>query len=99
MEYAKVRMNGTTFIEESFKDRKDIHQGIYVDIMMLHKVPQNIRIQKKVYVESKFVTLYALINRTNWKPEGFTQKLIVALMKVLPCQFIAKHCYKHIYKY
>ena len=31
LEYAKVRMNGTTFIEESFKDRKDLHQGIYYD--------------------------------------------------------------------
>ena len=28
LEYAKVRMNGTTFIEEGFKDRKDLHQGI-----------------------------------------------------------------------
>ena len=36
LEYAKIRMNGTTFIEEHFKDRKDMHHGIYVDIMILH---------------------------------------------------------------
>ena len=53
LEYAKVRMNGTTFIEEAFKDRKDLHQGIYVDIMILHKVPENKFIQKLVYYESK----------------------------------------------
>lgn len=47
LEYAKVRMNGTTFIEEAFKERKDLHQGIYVDIMMLHKVPKSIFLQKK----------------------------------------------------
>ena len=99
LEYAKVRMNGTTFIEESFKDRKDLHQGIYVDIMMLHKVPaDNERIHKKVYYASKFVTLYALTQR-NWKPKTSGQAMVVGLLKVLPCQIIAKWCYKQIYKY
>lgn len=98
VEYAKVRMNGTTFIEESFKDRKDLHQGIYVDIMILHKVPKNQFIQKLVYVESKFVTLYALSQR-NWKPKNSLQKLILAGLKLLPCKKLSKACYKRIYKY
>ena len=99
LEYAKVRMNGTTFIEENFKERKNLHQGIYVDIMMLHKVPaDNERIHKKVYYASKFVTLYALTQR-NWKPKTSGQSMVVGLLKVLPCQMIAKWCYKQIYKY
>ena len=99
LEYAKVRMNGTTFIEENFKERKNLHQGIYVDIMMLHKVPaDNERIHKKVYYASKFVTLYALTQR-NWKPKTSGQAMVVGLLKVLPCQLIAKWCYKQIYKY
>lgn len=99
LEYAKVRMNGTTFIEENFKERKNLHQGIYVDIMMLHKVPaDNERIHKKVYYASKFVTLYALTQR-NWKPKTSGQAMVVGLLKVLPCQIIAKWCYKQIYKY
>ena len=98
LEYAKVRMNGTTFIEESFKDRQDLHQGIYVDIMMLHKVPQSGFIKKWVYYASKFVTLYGLSQR-NWKPKSKGQAFVLELMKVLPCQIIAKQCYKRIYKY
>lgn len=98
LEYAKVRMNGTTFIEESFKDRRDLHQGIYVDIMMLHKVPQNGFIQKFVYYESKFVTLYALSQR-NWKPKGKGQAAVLCMLKLLPCKYIAKLCYQHIYRY
>ena len=98
LEYAKVRMNGTTFIEESFKDRRDLHQGIYVDIMMLHKVPQSSLAQKLVYYESKFVTLYALSQR-NWKPKSKGQSFVLGLLKVLPCQLIAKMCYRRIYKY
>lgn len=99
LEYAKVRMNGTTFIEESFKDRKDLHQGIYVDIMMLHKVPADSNwIHKKVYYACKFVTLYALTQR-NWNPKTSSQAIVVKLLKVLPCKLIANWCYKQIYKY
>lgn len=98
LEYAKVRMNGTTFIEESFKDRKDLHQGIYVDIMILHKVPESNFIQKLVYYESKFVTLYALSQR-NWRPKSKGQAIALNMLKVLPCQLIAKLCYHRIYKY
>ena len=99
LEYAKVRMNGTTFIEESFKDRKNMHHGIYVDIMMLHKVPaDNEFVHKKVYYASKLVTLYALTQR-NWKPKSTSQAMIVKLLNILPCKLIAKWCYKQIYKY
>lgn len=98
LEYAKVRMNGTTFIEENFKDRKNMHQGIYVDIMILHKIPESKFMQKMVYYESKFVTLYALSQR-NWKPKNKGQAMMLRLLKFLPCQFISKICYRHIYKY
>ena len=98
LEYAKVRMNGTTFIEESFKDRMDLHQGIYVDIMMLHKVPQKGWLQKLVYYESKFVTLYALSQR-NWKAKSMGQAAVLGLLKVLPCRLMAKMFYHRIFKY
>lgn len=98
LEYAKVKMNGTTFIEEVFKDRKDLHQGIYVDIMILHKVPKNRFIQKLVYFESKFVTLYALSKR-NWKPKTSLQALALKSLKIMPCKLMAKLFYKRIYKY
>lgn len=98
LEYAKIRMNGTTFIEESFKDRRDIHQGIYVDIMILHKVPENRFVQRMVYYESKFVTLYGLSQR-NWKPKSAFQKAALAALKILPCQAMAKCCYQRIYRY
>ncbi len=97
-EYAKVRMNGTTFIEEHFKDRKDMHHGIYVDIMILHKVPDNKFVQKIVYLESKFVTLYGLSQR-NWVPKSKLQALVLKSLKILPCKLMARIAYHHIYKY
>lgn len=98
LEYAKVRMNGTTFIEEAFKDRRDLHQGIYVDVMMLHKVPQNLFIQKLVYLESKFVTLYALSQR-NWKPKSRGQALVLNSLRFMPCKLMVRCFYRRIYHY
>lgn len=98
LEYAKVRMNGTTFIEEVFADRRDMHHGIYVDIMMLHKVPENTWVQKWVYYQSKFVTLYALSQR-GWKPKTKGQALVLKSLKLMPCKWMAKVCYKNIYRY
>ena len=98
LEYSKVRMNGTTFIEEIFKDRTDLHQGIYVDIMILHKVPCNEFVQRKIYFQSKYVTLYALSQR-NWKPKNKKQQLVLSFLKCLPNKLLLKWCYKNIYKY
>ncbi len=98
LEYAKVRMNGTTFIEEVFIDRNDLHQGIYVDIMILHKVPESKLIQKLVYYESKFVTLYALSQR-NWKPKTTVQEIVLKSLKLMPCKLMAKLFYRRIYRY
>ena len=91
-------MNGTTFIEEVYKDRRDMHHGIYVDIMILHKVTNSKWTQKSVYYRSKFVTLYALSQR-NWKPKSRGQALVLKSLKLLPCKMLAKSCYKKIYKY
>jgi len=98
LEYAKVRMNGTTFIEENFKDRKDMHHGIYVDIMILHKCPISKLLQRKIYYQSKFVTLYGLSQR-NWKPKTQVQSIVLSALKFIPKKSIAKWCYKNIYKY
>lgn len=98
LEYAKIRMNGTTFIEEHFKDRKDMHHGIYVDIMILHKVPDCVITQKLVYLYSKFVTLYGLSQR-NWKPKTKAQAIILKSLKILPCKLMANIAYRKIYRY
>lgn len=98
LEYAKVRMNNTTFIEEAFKDRKDMHHGIYVDIMILHKCPTNPIVYRAIYYVSKYVTLLALSQR-NWTPKTQLQKLAYGILNILPNRFFSGQCYKLIYKY
>ncbi|MEO1958049.1 MAG: LicD family protein [Nautiliaceae bacterium] len=98
LEYAKVRMNGTTFIEEAFKDKKDLHQGIYVDIMILHKCPKSKLWQKVIYYISKYLVLVGLMQR-NWKPKTISQKIILNIAKFLPNKFLAYLGYKLIYHF
>ena len=38
--FSKIRMNGTTFIEKDLKDR-DMHHGIYIDIMCLNNTSES----------------------------------------------------------
>lgn len=98
LEYSKVRMNGTTFIEECFKENKNMHHGIYVDIMILHKCPNNYIVKRKMYYYSKIVTVLGLLQR-NWKPKTKLQKFITFLLKFAPKKCLSKHCYKYIYKF
>lgn len=98
LEYSKIRMNGTTLIEPQFKNNKEIHQGIYIDIFILHKCPENKFIQKKLFYYSKFVTCIALSQR-NWKPKNIAQKIILSMLKILPVKCMSNHIYKVIYKY
>lgn len=98
LEYAKVRMNGTTFIEEVYKNRKDIHQGIYVDIMILHKCPDNRFIRKSIYYASKYVTLVALSQR-NWIPKNFWHRTALELLRILPNKAFTEKAYQLIYRY
>ena len=98
LEYAKVRMNGTTFIEEVYKNRKDLHQGIYVDIMILHKCPNDLKLEKSLYRKCKYVTLYALSQR-NWKAKNGIQKLALLMLNFMPNRWLVKKSYEAIYKY
>lgn len=95
LEYAKVRMNGTMYIEEAFKDVTEMHHGIFVDIMVLRQCP-TVGINKRVYYYiSKFITISALINR-NWKPHKKWQKFILPFIKLMNQGWVINKAYNYI---
>ena len=74
---SKVRMNGTTFIEEDTKDR-EMHKGFYVDVICLNNTPRNVVIRYIQYVCAKLITAKALSVRgymTNSKLKKTTMAL------------------------
>lgn len=99
VEQAKLRYNGTTLIESVFKNKKEMHQGIYLDIFILHKCPKNnLWIQKKLYYYSHFIVGVTLTKR-DWHPRTFFQKVSFAMCKVLGNQHILNYMFKQIYRY
>jgi lipopolysaccharide cholinephosphotransferase len=98
VEYAKLRMNNTTFIEKQFMERKDLHQGIFVDIFILHKCPDNKKIQKKLFNKAHFIMGIGLSER-GWKPKTMVQKIAFLVYKILPKKAIVNSVMKELYSY
>lgn len=57
--FSKIRMNGTTFIEKDIKDR-DMHHGIYIDIMCLNNTTKNKFIRYLQYFSARVLSARAI---------------------------------------
>lgn len=94
---SKVRMNHTTYIEESFKDW-DIHQGIYIDIFILHTCPNNKLAQMHQCLWAKYVIMKGLAIRGYDRRGGFLGFALKVMAK-MPDYFLVKHGLKQVYRY
>lgn len=94
---AKVRMNNTTYIEELFEN-KDIHQGIFIDIFILHVAPNNKILQYIQYLFAKYLVVNELVNKGYSRAVGW-KKFILKVGALLPKNFLVKFSLKQVYKY
>ncbi len=94
---AKVRMNDTAYIEPLL-EKWDIHQGIYVDIFILHNCPNNKIARWHQYVWAKYVIMKGLAERGYSRRKGFLG-FCLKVMKLFPCRLWVKHGLKQVYKY
>lgn len=93
----KLRMNGTTYIESTFKDW-DMHHGIYVDIFILHKCPNNKWQRFWQYFWAKYVVVKGLATRGYNRRGGFLG-FVMKVMRLFPDKMLIKHGLKKVYKY
>ncbi|MBE6968557.1 MAG: LicD family protein [Ruminococcaceae bacterium] len=63
--FAKVRKDGTKFVESNFK-HLDIHHGIFVDVFPLDKIPTNVYAKKKHYYLTQ-LWLQAYLSKSLYK--------------------------------
>jgi lipopolysaccharide cholinephosphotransferase len=94
---AKVRMNGTSFIEESLKNW-DIHHGIYIDIFILHTCPNNRLSQLHQCFWAKYVITKGLALREQDRHSGIRGS-VIKIARLFPERFLVKHALKQVYKY
>ena len=93
---SKMRLNNSTYIEAPTKDCK-IHQGIFVDIFILHNCPKSKIKQLIQCIAAKYILAigqsYKNIQYTGMK------KLAVNIIKMIPQDFGVFYAYKILYGY
>ena len=94
---AKVRLNGTSYIEETLKEW-DIHHGIYIDIFILHNCPDNLLGQLHQCFWAKYVITKGLSLRENNRHEGI-RGIAIKIARLLPDRFLVRHGLKQVYRY
>ena len=94
---AKLKMNGTRIREEAFDGWK-IHQGVFVDIFILHNCPNDIEKQKKQYFWTEAVVLKGLQIR-GYQAKNIKDKLMLTVAKLMPRKWIQRLGLKNAYMY
>jgi len=94
---SKVRMNDTTYGEEAFK-KWDIHQGIYVDIFILHTCPNQKLLQLHQCLWGKYVIMKGLAARGYSRRKGFLG-LALKVMSWFPDRMLLRYGLKQVYRY
>lgn len=94
---AKLRMNGTTYLEESLKDW-DIHHGIFVDIFILHSCPNRKLQQLWQCLWAKYVIMKGLAARGYNRRGGFLG-FALKVMALFPDKMWMKFGLRQVYRY
>lgn len=93
----KLRMNGTTYIEELTKDW-NIHQGIFVDIFILHSCPNNKIKQLWQCFWAKCVVVKGMSMRGYNRQTGL-KKVLLVISRRLPKKIMVDFALKQVYRF
>ena len=97
--FSKIRMNGTTCIDEVLVRRKGMHQGIFVDIMCLHHAaPEGWR-RKLQFYEAALLRASALSKLDDYKATNIKKKLAIGFARYFVRGSIKKFLIKDVKKY
>lgn len=79
--FSKLRMNNTTCIDEVNCDRKDMHQGIFVDIMCLNNAaPKGIK-RDIQFICSALLRASSLSKTPRYKPSTHLKTFVIAIAR------------------
>ena len=93
----KLRMNGTTYIEELTKDWR-IHHGIFVDIFILHNCPNSKIKQLWQCFWAKCVVVKGMSMRGYNRQHGI-RKVLLGIAKILPRKLMVDYAIGQVYRY
>ena len=79
--FSKVRINGTTFVEKDVAGR-DMHHGIYIDIMCLSGAFENPFLRYLQYIAARLLTAGAL-SRRGYLTDSFKKRGLLGVARIL----------------
>ncbi|MCM1458718.1 MAG: LicD family protein [Bacteroides sp.] len=94
---AKLRMNDTEIQERAFIGWK-MHQGIFVDIFIIHGCPDNVISQKVQYLWAEAVVLKGLCEK-GYVSKGIKDSILLGIAKLVPKKWLLRHGLYNVYKY
>ena len=86
--FSKIRMNGTTFIEKDIRDRQ-MHHGIYIDIMCLNNASKNKFIRYSQYFAARVLSARAIAEQ-GYITKSKSKKLALVVVKYIVNGFVKK---------
>jgi len=92
--FSKIRMNNTTFIEKDVVGR-DMHHGVYIDIMCLNSASSVTSIRYLQYLSSRILSAKALSER-GYITNSTLKNLVLFITKYFFPSFLAKLLLKFI---
>ena len=93
----KLRMNGTTYIEELLENKR-VHQGIFVDIFILHNCPDAKALQLWQCFWAKCAVVKGMSMRSYNRQNGIRQFLI-SIAKLLPKRIMVDFALSQVYRF
>ncbi len=97
MYFSKIRMNNTTYIEEDIKNR-DMHHGIYIDIMCLNNCSELKPLRYLQYFGARILNARALAQR-GYITHSIVKKLMLMIAKYGMNGWIKKWLLKFVRQY
>lgn len=94
---AKIRLNGSTYLEESLK-KYDMHHGIFIDIFILHNCPDGKLARLRQCFWAKYVIMKGLAAR-GYNRRGGIIGIALKILSLFPDRFLVKYGLKQVYKY
>lgn len=82
MPFAKVRLNGTMFVEQGF-EKADFHQGIYVDVFPYDNFPDEKRRQKRLWRRKNYLSALLLMKCRAVKFKSTNSTFLKVVLKCL----------------
>lgn len=94
---AKVRMDKSTYIEKDLADW-DIHQGVYIDIFILHTCPDNKWKRYWQFVWAKYLVTKGAANRGYNRKNGMIG-FLVKMVSIFPKRFLLGFALRQVYRF